>query len=689
MLQTITRYTLFTLFFGVTLSVSAQFSGGTGDYWDPYIIADKEDLKTLSENPVYWGFNTFMQTADIVFTDADFQEGGDFFNDGQGFIPIGNSGTKFTGQYYGEGHIIENLYINREGDWTVGFFGFLENSYVEKLGLINVDITGGNVVGSIAGRNDGSIAYCFATGFVVASDDRAGGLVGHNNSGVGSLYYSWANVETSAYQRAGGLIGLNSASALVVNCYSRGGVSATISPGGLVAENSSSVTNSFWSIDNSGQNNSAAGTGVNDSELQDINTFTNVDWLVGDANSGNNWKMNCTFNQGFPYNQWYGIPHNLTAGPAPNAPVNQQLCEGAPVSNIEVFADTALYHVSLPDDGFTQLQPDDALPMSTEVYLSTIVDGCQSQYSLISVTVNENTVVAPGGEAEQEICSTGTIEEIQVAGDNITWYDAETNGNELSLDTPIEETTYYATQTVGGCESLTPLAVSVTELVVDAPTGEMNQSFCEGSTVGELAATGDNITWYGNMMNSPALDPSEVLATGTYNASQTVNGCESAQVLSVSVTVNAFPDATITQDLPTLTSNAVDADYQWVDCNDNFAIIDGATDASFTPEVSGSYAVTATASGCSSTSDCVEVTVTSVEDFSSATSAGFYPNPASDQIIIEAPSDLNHVDILDLSGKQVMRSSDREITIAELPAGVYLVRICLNKSVASHRLVKE
>jgi hypothetical protein len=668
---------------------NAQFSGGTGDYWDPYIIANKQDLKTLSENPTYWGFNTFMQTADIVFTAADFQEGGDFFNGGQGFIPIGNADTKFTSTYYGEGHIIENLYINREGDWTIGLFGFCQNGYIDNLGLINVDITGGNVVGAIAGRNECTIASCFATGFVVASDDRAGGLVGHNNGTIGKVYYSWANVETSAYQRAGGLVGLNSAGAEIINCYSRGGVAATVSPGGLVAENGALVENSFWSIDDSNQNESDGGTGVGFWQLQDITTFTNAGWLVGSANSGNNWKMNCTFNEGYPYNHWYGIPHNISAGPAPNAPSNQELCEGAPVSNLEIDADTALYYITLPEDGFTQLQPDDALPMSTQVYMSTIVDGCESNYNIISVTLNENNVVSPTGATEQEICSTGSIADIEVAGDNVIWYDAETDGNELALDTPIEETTYYATQTVGGCESLTPLAVSVTELNIAAPTGDLAQAFCEGSTVGDLAATGEDITWYGNVMNSPALDPSEELVTATYNASQTIDGCESSDLLSVSVTVNAFPDATITQDLPTLTSNAADADYQWVDCNDNFAAIDGETNASFTPEASGSYAVTATANGCSSTSDCVEVTITNIQDAGDLSQARFYPNPAEDEINIEAGEDFNFVELLDLSGKQVMRSTERKLSVAELPAGVYLVKIYLHKGVTTQRMLKH
>jgi hypothetical protein len=55
------------------------YSGGDGTVGDPYQIANKADLKCLSENSGEWTKH-FKQTTDIVFTTADFQPGGDFLN---------------------------------------------------------------------------------------------------------------------------------------------------------------------------------------------------------------------------------------------------------------------------------------------------------------------------------------------------------------------------------------------------------------------------------------------------------------------------------------------------------------------------------------------------------------------------------------------------------------------------------
>ena len=88
------------------------YSGGSGTSGDPYQIATKADLKYLSENSGEWG-KYFKQKADINFDATDFQSGGDFYNSGSGFIPIGDGSTQFTGSYDGDGHTITGLFINR------------------------------------------------------------------------------------------------------------------------------------------------------------------------------------------------------------------------------------------------------------------------------------------------------------------------------------------------------------------------------------------------------------------------------------------------------------------------------------------------------------------------------------------------------------------------------------------------
>ena len=47
--------------------------------------------------------------------------------------------------------------------------------------------------------------------------------------------------------------------------------------------------------------------------------------------------------------------------------------------------------------------------------------------------------------------------------------------------------------------------------------------------------------------------------------------------------------------------------YQWLDCDDNYAPIEGATDMVFTATQNGSYALEITFDACSDTSDCYDI----------------------------------------------------------------------------------
>ncbi len=72
-----------------------------------------------------------------------------------------------------------------------------------------------------------------------------------------------------------------------------------------------------------------------------------------------------------------------------------------------------------------------------------------------------------------------------------------------------------------------------------APTGSASQTFCSGSTVANLTATGTNIKWYSASTGGTALASTSALVSGTtYYASQTVSGCESTSRLAVIISLN-------------------------------------------------------------------------------------------------------------------------------------------------------
>lgn len=103
----------------------------------------------------------------------------------------------------------------------------------------------------------------------------------------------------------------------------------------------------------------------------------------------------------------------------------------------------------------------------TTIYMSlenNMVTGCNY---VKSFDININPVPqAPTGNATQTFTPGQTLANLIVSGQNIQWYDHSTAGNLLPANTPlVNNTTYYASQNVGGCESrMLPerLAVTVT-----------------------------------------------------------------------------------------------------------------------------------------------------------------------------------------------------------------------------------
>lgn len=71
---------------------------------------------------------------------------------------------------------------------------------------------------------------------------------------------------------------------------------------------------------------------------------------------------------------------------------------------------------------------------------------------------------------------------------------------------------------------------------------------------------------------------------------------------------------TVTQTGALLEADQTGATYQWLDCDNNYAIINGETNQSYTPAVTGNYAVEVNLNGCIDTSTCYLVDYTGIEE---------------------------------------------------------------------------
>jgi len=138
-------------------------------------------------------------------------------------------------------------------------------------------------VGGLAGSNDGTIIAGSATGTVTGSNS-VGGLVGSNHSSVIACYSMGS---ASGQEGVGGLVGKNTSERAnyrtyygnITASYSTGMVQGDEQVGGLVGHNEGgTIVASFWDRDTSGQVESAAGTGLASTKMQDVTTFLGAGW---------------------------------------------------------------------------------------------------------------------------------------------------------------------------------------------------------------------------------------------------------------------------------------------------------------------------------------------------------------------------------------------------------------------------
>ena len=178
-------------------------------------------------------------------------------------------------------------------------------------------------------------------------------------------------------------------------------------------------------------------------------------------------------------------------------------------------------------------------PLETTTYwVDVTTNGITCRKSIV-ITV-KNTP-APTGVAKQHFCNDTTIAALAINGTAIKWYASATGTSPLSNNYALtNETNYFATQTIDGCESINRFQTIVTIQKVPTPTGDSIQRFCLEDTpnITKLNVTGTNINWMDSPINGTLLNNTTLLQDNTtYYAKSidTTTGCESIQRLAVNV----------------------------------------------------------------------------------------------------------------------------------------------------------
>lgn len=161
-------------------------------------------------------------------------------------------------------------------------------------------------------------------------------------------------------------------------------------------------------------------------------------------------------------------------------------------------------------------------------------------------------LAAPTGNATQAFCGTATVANLVATGATgatIKWYDAATLGTELPSTTAlVTGTSYYASQTVGTCESATRLAVAVTLNPVPAtPTGAASQTFCtaDGDDLADFVVVGTNLVWYDAATGGNVLPTTTIATATTYYVASNNGTCESPR-LAITSTLDCSPAPCLT-----------------------------------------------------------------------------------------------------------------------------------------------
>ena len=237
----------------------------------------------------------------------------------------------------------------------------------------------------------------------------------------------------------------------------------------------------------------------------------------------------------------------------------------------------------------------------------------------------------------------------------------DSTANSTYVVTPAGPNTTYYVRGEGNC--VVPGSCgNVTINVLPASTGSVTNTICNN----------DSIVVNGTVYNANNPSGTEVFVNGG------ANGCDST--VTINLTVLPAIDITTTVSGNTITANETGATYQWLDCDNGNAVINGETSQSFTATVTGNYAVEITVGNCVDTSACENVTVVGIDELSK-TDVTVYPNPTNGIITVDFSSTVSSIDytLMSIDGKTVAQGkfsgTKLMLNLENESKGIYFLKV--------------
>lgn len=306
------------------------------------------------------------------------------------------------------------------------------------------------------------------------------------------------------------------------------------------------------------------------------------------------------------------ITFNTISKPiAPIVTASQIFCheQNATLTNIIITGQNVKWYDALT--GGNLLVDTTLLQDGVTYYASQTLTVCES--SRAGVTIQIQNTPGPSG-TDQQFCAiqNSTLADVVVSGTAINWYATNSSTVVLPLSTIVSDaTTYYATQTVNGCESIVRLPITIS-LIYTLNAVDYSTSICDNGNNGNELSTlsdynsflinsvvGNSFTFYKtnsgaeNLTASDFLNDNQTLVVGLntfYIRIDSNNGCH--QIVKLALTLISEPIISIKDELIlcenksiTVKAGSSFSSYAWST---------GATTSSIGIADAGNYSVTVT-----------------------------------------------------------------------------------------------
>jgi hypothetical protein len=359
------------------------------------------------------------------------------------------------------------------------------------------------------------------------------------------------------------------------------------------------------------------------------------------------------------------------------------------------------------------------------LYTVTLVNaaGCDSITNL-DLTINASPSISISSYTDPTTCS-GTEGTITIGGTGtgvVSWTGASI-GNSGTVTAPYVITGLgsgnYSIIFDDGCPSSSTTQGLIapgttTSTVAETACGDYDWNGTNYTASGAYTWTGtnsalcDSVATLNLTINNATTSSTDVTECDTYNWNGTdyltsgtytwigTNAVSCDSVATLNLTINTVNVSTSFIDDVTMTADVAGATYTWVDCNDNFSLIAGATSQTYEATINGDYAVIVTENGCSDTSVCMNVKAVGIIENNFGTDIKVYPNPTSQDVTIDLGAEYSNIEVRITNAlgqiidtKQIASSSTIDLTL-DGARGTYILEIGTDKGITARvRVVKN